>query len=54
MSKLSQETLDQIKAFVQDLKSHGYTKYKVTQEVAIEFEMYYERAYYYVRKFLDA
>lgn len=53
MPKLKQETLDEIKAFVQDLKSRGYTKYKTTKEVEVEFVMYYERAYYYVRKFWD-
>lgn len=40
-----------IQEFIQDLQRRGYTKYAVTKEVQVEFELTYEKAYYQVRKF---
>lgn len=39
-----------IEEFVQDLQRRGYTKYASTQEVMVEFELDYTKAYYRVRK----
>ncbi len=40
-----------VKEFVQDLQRRGYTKYGVTMEVKVEWELTYEQAYYRTRKF---
>lgn len=44
------DNLAGIEEFVQDLKRRGYTKYAATQEVMVEFELDYAKAYYRVRK----
>lgn len=49
--KLTQDQQAELSELVADCKRRGYTKYATTMEVATEFELYYQRAYYYVRKF---
>lgn len=40
-----------IREFIQDLQYRGYSKYAATQEVMTEFELYFQKAYYRVRKY---
>lgn len=45
------ENAQEIQELVEDLQRRGYSKYKSTIEVKVEYELTYEQAYYRVRKF---